>query len=317
MSSLSAIPSILILIALISLVVLVRKIGIVKQENGALFAQIVTHLTLPATIFYALSHAQDLQWDYALVVLFILGTEVILLAFAWWIGRQLKLPKPKLGSLMLVSAFGSSALLGYAIVEQVFPTDLNAISEAVFISELGVGVGLFTVGTLVAIYFGGHQTQSKITALQSLLTFTKSPIFISIVLGILYGQLQLPLDGIFFTEIFNAVHLIAQANTFFVVLTIGVMLEFSGFKHILVLAVVAIILKLIISPILVWLPTLALPLQQWQMEVILLESAMPSAMLSVVLAKRYGCDAHLASRLVYITTLASAMTILFMLGILR
>lgn len=315
MSSLSAVPSILILIALISLVVLVRKMGILKQENGALFAQIVTHLTLPATIFYALSHAQDLQWDYALVVLFILGAEVLLLALAWWIGRQLKLPKPQLGSLMLVSAFGSSALLGYAIVEQVFPTDLNAISEAVFISELGVGVGLFTIGTLVAIYFGG-QTQSKITITQSLLTFTKSPIFISIVLGILYGQLQLPLDGFFFTEIFNAIHLIAQANTFFVVLTIGVMLEFSGFKHILILAIVAIILKLIISPILVWLPTLALPLQQWQMEVILLESAMPSAMLSVVLAKRYGCDAHLASRLVYITTLASAMTILFMLEVL-
>jgi len=315
MSSLSVAPSILILIALISLIVWVRKIGLLKPANGALFAQIVTHFTLPATIFYALSHAQNLQWDYALVVLFILGTEIILLALAWWIGRRLQLPKPQLGSLMLVSAFGSSALLGYAIVEQMFPADLNAISEAIFISELGVGVGLFTIGTLVAIYFGG-QTQSKTPLTQSLLTFTKSPIFISIVTGMLYGQLQLPLDGIFFKEIFSAINLIAQANTFFVVLTIGAMLEFSGFKHILMLAIVAVILKLIISPILVWLPALTLPLQQWQMEVILLESAMPSAMLSVVLAKRYGCDAHLASRLVYITTLASAISILFILDIL-
>lgn len=317
MSSLNAFPSIVVLITLISLIVLVRRAGLLKPENGSFFAQIVTHLTLPATIFYALSHAQNLQWDYALVVLFILGAEITILALAWWIGRLLKLPKSQLGSLMLVSAFGSSALLGYAIVEQIFPADLNAISEAVFISELGVGVGLFTLGTLVAIYFGSHQTQSKITVLQSVLTFAKSPIFISIVAGILYGQLKLPLDGIFFKEIFNAIHLIAQANTFFVVLTIGVMLQFNGFKHLLPLAIVVIVLKLIISPILVWLPALSISLQPWQMEVILLESAMPSAMLSVVLAARYGCDAHLASRLVYITTIASAVTILFMLGILR
>ncbi len=315
MSSLNTFPAIAILIALISLVVSLRASGLLKTDDGPLFARIVTHLTLPATIFYALAHARDLQWDYALVVLFLFAAETLLLLLAWLTGRALKLSRPQLGSLMLVSAFGSSALLGYALVEQLFPNDVEALSEAVFISELGVGVGLFTLGTLVAIHFG-QATNSTNSMLRSLGLFAKSPIFLSILAGLAYGQFQAPVDGPFFKELFAALHLVAQANTFFVILTIGVMLQFHGLKALAGLAAVAIVLKLLISPLLVWLPSLAMSLQTWQMDVILLESAMPSALLSVVLAARYGCDAALASKLVYVTTLVSAGSILLVLAIL-
>ncbi len=315
MSSLNTFPAIAVLIALISLVVALRTAGLLKADHGPLFASIVTHITLPATIFYALAHARDLQWDYALVVLFLFVAEVVLLALAWWLGRALKLSRAQLGSFMLASAFGSSALLGYALVGQLFPNNIEALSEAVFISELGVGVGLFTVGTLVAIHFGQQEGQVGSVA-SSLWVFAKSPIFLSILAGFAYGQLQAPLEGFFFKEVFSAIHLIAQANTFFVILTIGVMLQFHGLGAVIGLATIAILLKLLVSPFLVWLPSLAIPLQDWQQDVMLLEAAMPSALLSVVLAARYGCDAHLASKLVYLTTLVSAGSILLVLGIL-
>lgn len=315
MSSLNTFPAIAVLIALISLVVALRTAGLLKTDDGPLFARIVTHLTLPATIFYALAHARDLQWDYALVVLFLFAAEMLLLALAWMLGRALKLSRGQLGSFMLASAFGSSALLGYALVGQLFPNNIEALSEAVFISELGVGVGLFTVGTLVAIHFGREEAQADSVA-RSLWVFAKSPIFLSILAGFAYGQLQAPLEGVFFKEVFSAIHLIAQANTFFVILTIGVMLQFHGLGSVIGLAAIAIFLKLLVSPFLVWLPALAIPLQNWQQDVMLLEAAMPSALLSVVLAARYGCDAQLASKLVYLTTLVSAGSILIVLGIL-
>jgi predicted permease len=43
---------------------------------------------------------------------------------------------------------------------------------------------------------------------------------------------------------------------------------------------------------------------------------MPSALLSVVLAGRYGCDAQLASKLVFATTVASLTTVLIMTQLL-
>jgi malate permease and related proteins len=307
----SLISSVSTLVVLIGLIAALRHVGVLRQQDGRLFAHIVTHITLPAVIFNALSHARQLEWDYVLVVLFVLLTEILLLFITWIIGKRIKLPETQLGSFMLVSAFGSSALLGYAIVQQTFPGNADALSEAVVISELGVGIGLFTLGTMVAIYFG-KKSSHAFTPLHSLIAFLQSPIFIAILLGFVYWGLGLPVSGRFFQPIFDVIRLIAQANTLFVALTVGVLLQFSSLSEILGLALIVILLKLILSPLLVWLPTLAMALEPWQIKIVILEAAMPSAMLSVVLAAKYGCDAILASRLVFITTLASIFTILLM-----
>lgn len=80
---------------------------------------------------------------------------------AWTIGKRLKLANAELGIFMIVSAFGSSALLGYVIIGQIFPANIQALSEAVIVSEIGVGIGLFTIGTMVAIYYGGGSSLEK------------------------------------------------------------------------------------------------------------------------------------------------------------
>lgn len=307
----TTLSAISVLVGLIGLVAILRHFRVLQQQDGALFAHIVTHITLPAVIFGALARAQQLEWDYFLVVVFVLAAEILLLWLAWRIGKWLHLADAQLGTLMLVSAFGSSALLGYAIVEQVFPGNADALSEAVMISELGVGIGLFTLGTMVAIYYG-KKTSHQLTPIKSLYLFMQSPIFISIVAGLLYSGLNLPLKGAFFSPLFDVLDLIAQANTFFVALTVGVLLQFGSLKSLMSLALVVILLKLIVSPLLVWLPSLAIGLTPWQLQVIILEAAMPSAMLSVVLAAKYGCDATLASRLVFVTSVVSIFSVMLM-----
>lgn len=307
--------SISVLVILISLVVLFRYIGVLKKEDGMLFSKIVTHITLPAVIFSALSHSKALEWEYVIVIFFVLLSEILVLLIAWFIGRKLGISSEKLGTLMLVSAFGSSALLGYAVIEQVFPSNLRALSEAVLISELGVGIGLFTIGTMVAIHFGTNSSQKQ-TPLQSISLFLKSPIFLSIIVGLAYSSLNLPTQIPVIGEVFDAISLIGKANTFFVALTVGVLLQFNGLRSILSLVAVAVLLKLVVSPLLVWIESYSLGLTNLQLEVVMIESAMPSAMLSVVLAKRYGCDAQLASKLVFITTIFSVITIPLLLGII-
>jgi predicted permease len=53
-----------------------------------------------------------------------------------------------------------------------------------------------------------------------------------------------------------------------------------------------------------------------QTQILVLEAAMPSALLTVVLASSYGCDAKLASKLVFATSLASAVTVVSMFRVL-
>ncbi|HRX54273.1 MAG TPA: hypothetical protein P5016_07170, partial [Verrucomicrobiales bacterium] len=53
-----------------------------------------------------------------------------------------------------------------------------------------------------------------------------------------------------------------------------------------------------------------------QRQVLILESSMPSALLSVTLSARYGCDAVLASRLVLATAAMSLVTLPLIFSIL-
>ncbi|MEA2049045.1 MAG: AEC family transporter [Campylobacterota bacterium] len=314
-SYINALSSISVIVILILLISTLRYFKLLKKEDGVLFSKIVTHITLPAVIFTVLSQSKALEWEYVLVVVLVLAVESILLFIAWVIGKHMGIERAKLGVLMLVSAFGSSALLGYAIIGQLFPSNIKALSEAVLISELGVGMGIFTLGTMVAIYFGSG-TLEKQSPLQSIILFIKSPIFMATFVGLGYSALHLPTQIPVIQELFEALDLIAKSNTFFIALTVGVLLEFKDIRSILSLVFIVILLKLVLSPILLWMCVASINLTSWQLEIILLEAAMPSAMLSVVLAQKYGCDAQLASKLVFITTLFSVFSTTVLIGFL-
>ena len=311
---LHTLTSILVLALLILLVVLLRHRGFLKEENGSLFSWLVMQVTLPALIFTALAHS-TMEWDYLLLFLIMLGMEMVLLSISWGIGRILKLNRKQMGSFLLASTFGSSALLGYALIAELFPGNSAVLAEAAFVSELGVGLPLFTIGVMIAIYYGSND-QKKKNILDGALPFFRSPIFFSIVLGVAWSLFAIPTKGMVISPLFDAIHLIAKANTFLVALTVGVLLKFSSLRDIIVIIVVTIVLKLIFSPLLVFLPAGFMDLENWQLQVLILEASMPSAMLSVVLAKRYGCDAELAAKLVFVTLSASIFTVSIMLKIL-
>lgn len=124
------------------------------------------------------------------------------------------------------------------------------------------------------------------------------------------------MDGTLITPIFHFLEVLSSANTFLVAMTVGVLLHFSGMRAILWLVLFVCLIKLILEPLLVWVPTLAMDLQDWQVQVLVLEAAMPSALLTVVFAKTYGCDAKLASKLIFATLIFSGITIIAMVGIL-
>jgi len=303
---LHTLTSIFVLAVVILLVVYLRKRGMLHQENGALFAQLVTQITLPALIFEALARSA-VEWQYLLLFLFMFGSEMILLAIAWSAGRLMRLTRSQMGSFLLVSAFGSSALLGYAVIIELFPGDSAALTEAAFVSELGVGLPLFTLGVMIVIYYGSAK-KGESSLLQGAALFFRSPIFLSIIAGLLWSLSALGTKGDIITPLFDAIGIIAKSNTFLVALTVGLLLKFSSLRSIAWIVFAVIVIKLILSPILVYLPASMMTLEGWQMQVLILEASMPSAMLSVVLANRYGCDAELAAKLVFATLIASLFT---------
>lgn len=238
--------------------------------------------------------------------------ELVVFFLARESGRRLGLTRAQTGSFILAAVFGSSALLGYALVGEVFPHDAGAMAEASLVSELGVGLPLFTLGAMIAMQYGDKQAQAGPGAL----AFFHSPMFIAIAVGSAWSMAGLPVTGAAIDPLFDAVHIVAKANTLLVTLLVGVTLGFDRFKEIAGVVVVALVLKLIVSPLLIAFPASYLALESWQMQVLVIEAAMPSAMLGVAFAKRYGCDVRLASKLVFATLIGSMVTVALMLRLL-
>jgi len=307
--------SIAVLLGLICFAAFLRHKGFLKSEHGGVFAKLVTHCTLPALIFVSLA-TTTVDWDQAWLALIMLCAEIIALTLGWVAARALKLERPAAGALIMVSGFGSSSLLGYALISEVFPGNAGAMTEAVMVSEIGVGPALFTLGTMIAIYYG-NQEASPDARMKAALAFFKSPIFVSVVAGLAWAALRLPTSGPVMGTLMQALKAAGTANTLMVTLLVGVLLEFKGIQSVALAGAAVALNKLILKPVMIWLPTTFMALPAWQVHVLVLEAAMPSALLTVALCRSYGCDAGLASRMVFLTTALSALTIPIMFGLLN
>jgi malate permease and related proteins len=300
--------SIFVLAGLIALGALMRVKGLFKPEHGALFAKVVTNITLPALIFSSLA-AQKIDLAQMEQPLLMGMAELVCIAAAWWIGGMLRLPGPQKGAFILVSAFGSSAFLGYPIIKAVFPGDTAAMADAIVTSELGVGVFIFTLGVMIAMYFGGKTFRAG-EAGKVFLSFLRSPVFVALSAGLLVSICFRDKDNVFFRLLLDLTRTLGAANTVFVVFSVGIVLEAGNFRALLPAALLVCLLKLILKPVLVAVPAdiLGFPLM-WK-KVMVIEAAMPSAALSVVFSSRYGCDGAFASRLLMITLFASIITMI-------
>jgi predicted permease len=304
----SMIQSVLVLIILIMLAYLLKRFGFIKKEHGGLFAKIVTGFTLPALIFSAVS-MHKITFDYIILALIMVVAEFASALLAWGAALLLKLSRPATGALILASTFGSSAFLGYAIVKGIYPDNTEALADAAIVSELGVGVLIFTLGVFIAIHFGCTEI-STADKRKTVLSFFHSPIFIALLLGLTASAITLPAKNIVIETLYKVLHIIGDANTVFVALTIGIMLNFKDFRKVILIVCIACSIKLLFQPFVAAMQVDALQMKELWKQIVVLEASMPSATMAAVFAKRYGCDAELTSILVFATFISSLLTMM-------
>ncbi len=306
--------SILILVIMILMGTLLRKMGIVKDEHGPFFARMVTEVTLPALIFLAVS-SHPIALEQLIPPLLLIAAELICALLAWGVGRLLKLSRPQIGALILASMFGSSAFLGYAVIKELFKNNTTILSEAAMISEFGVGLIIFTLGVTIAIFFGKNNI-SRRDALKPVISFFRSHIFIALIAGIIVSFIDLPKNNIMIVSLFKLLEIIANSNTLMVTMTIGIMLKFHDLRKVLPIVILACIIKLLVQPLLTSSFADLFNFTGVWRKILVIEAAMPSAALAAVFAKRYNCDAELASILVFATFISSILTIITIVFVL-
>jgi malate permease and related proteins len=314
MFEIHAIQAVAILILLIFLGMGLREWGILKEEFGGVLSRIIVNVTIPALIFSALSTVQFEPDKLMLAVVMILS-QLISALLAWLVSQWLKLSQAKRGALILASTFTSSAFLGYAVVKEVYHGNVHALADAAVVSELGVATLLFTFGVFLAMHFGTGNAAPR-ERMHTMLSFFYSPIFIALVAGIICSFIPIPRDNLIVGGIYDGLHIIADANTFLVALTIGVMMHFKDLRHVWKIVALVVVIKLIIQPLLSYTQAHLYGFSELWTQIVVLEAAMPTAAMTAIFARKYGCDAELTSILVFATFISSCITMFGMIVIL-
>lgn len=294
------------------LAVLLRRRSVILEQEQQLFGRFITELILPALIFVSLAH-KPVTFSELHLALIMFCMLAFAMAIAWGLGTAMRLSPPVLGSFILVSSIGSTSTLGYTIVRSVYPDSPIIMSKVVVMGEIGVILPLFTVGVLIANYFG--KPNDRQSARRVILRFFRSPIFIATVLGFFYGHLELA-DSSWITLLLHAVlNAIIQSLDMFVAFAVGLMIKPVPIRSLLFLILAAASLKLVLLPLTAFTISDVYLSDEVEQQLLIIMAAMPSGTIAAVVAARHGCDAAVASSLVAATYLLCLVSLPIVLAI--
>ena len=307
--------AVIVIVILYALALILRWRGVLSEDHSLVLARIVTDLFLPAIVFVTLA-GQSIQLEQLAPAGVMLALELSMIALAWAVSSLLGFNRAQQGAIVFCSAFGSSTFLGYSIITGMYPNKPQAMTEAVLISEIGVGYTIFIVGPILAAHFGSGGSGAR-SLLSSSLKFFRSPVFFALLLGILWGVLGLPgKDNAFLSPIFRVCHVLAAALTPVAILSVGLMFKWPSLRGILVPLAIVVAIKLLLKPLAAGLAASLLGFPDLWKDVLVLLAAMPPAVLGPVYLRRYGGDASLASALLLAATIISCLTLLLVFSLI-
>ena len=296
-----------IFILMASFALLLRHEGVISSDHAPIISRMITDLVLPSLIFYKISDA-SLDPRHIESALAMFSSELIVGLIAWIVGRfVIRLEQKSLGAFILASTFGSTNLMGTALVQILYPGNSEAMASGIMVSLGGVGIPVSSVGVMVALYFGNGG--GKIDFKGVLQSFVVNPIILAFVLGLTWSYFSLPVSGIFLSVIFGALKFTGISLTFLVALLTGLTVKPITRNDLGLPLICCAILVLIVEPILAYTIDGYIGAQGSSSPLLLLLGAMPASPIAIALSLRYGCNVDIASKLVVGTCIICVVTL--------
>jgi auxin efflux carrier (AEC) len=299
----NSIETIIPIIIMIAIGYFFKRIGVLKADNAIALNKIVINIAIPSLIFLAI-------YDIDLSILPVITPIPFICIFigvlsgliAYVFATIKKYPKKTRWSIVLTAAMFNSGFLGYPIVLGVF--GVEGLVRAVFY-DLGSMILFISFGVLLLLIYGGKYT----TILKRALIF---PPLLSVALALILNFINIDVGFI----VSNTLDYLSGAAIPLIMISLGLSLEFRGIKENIGAVFSVSIIKLIIAPLIASIIVLVLGMGSLERQVTIIEAAMPSAMLSLVLAITYDLDIKTTAACIFASTILSLITIPLILLIL-
>ena len=278
---------------------LLKPGGLDPVATRKALTSLVYYLLLPALVLSVLWKAE-------------LGTNSFLIAAAAAFGilvglmlsllacRFCKLTSPEAGALILAATFPNATYLGLPVLEATYGP--WARSVAIQYDLFACTPLLFTVGIWVAVKMG---RQSDNTA-YSYLDLLRIPAIWAVLLALTLNGLDIPMP----TIVADTLVLLERGVVPLMLISLGLSLEWQRSRWQQVPSLIpTVLLSLFIIPALVMVFTSVLGLGGDMRAAVVLEAAMPSMVLGIVLCDRFNLDAGIYAGAVTVTTAASMISL--------
>ncbi len=266
-------------------------------------SQATFYLFSPCLIFTLLTENHLSGGDMVHMMAFTIAIDLLLGSLAWLAGKALCLNRPVLMAVLLTVLFNNSGNMGLPVISFAFGQDALAQATIFFITSL---ILTHTVGVVIA-------SMGTASIRKSILGLFKLPSVYAVTLALLvitFGwQLPLPLDRI--------VHLFSDAAIPCMMVLLGLQLQGADWKGYQAPLALSAGLRLLVSPLLALVLAPLFGLQGAAYQGGVLQSAMPSAVLTTVLATEFNALPSFVTATVLISTLLSPLVLTPLIVLLK
>jgi predicted permease len=280
---------------------ILKPLGLSADDTRKVLTSVVYYFFLPAMVLEVLWHAnigiQSLQYTLLAVACVLFG-----MACYWLFGHYFKFDRKCLGAMILAAGFPNTTYLGLPVLEQMFGS--WARSVVIQIDLFAVSPLLFTLGIVMVRHYGTDNSATR----QPVWLFLNAPPFWAAGTAVL-----LNVNGLVAPPwLTGTLKLMSNAVIPLMLFSLGLALNWKAvrLKSIPYIAPV-IVIKMLLMPLFAIFLVGFLTLPNPYKAAAVLDLAMPSMVIGIVLCDRYQLDSSLYAMAVTVTTALSLVALPF------
>lgn len=288
--------TIISIVLMIGLGYFLKRIDFLSEKDIDPLNKIVMYILMPCMIFSALYSADmSLLPTLGILPFVILTASIGSGVISYIVLKRIHYDDKKIWSVLVTVMIANTAFMGYPVNLGVYghPGFLRAI-----FCDLATTCMFLLLSFVLVLKFGGTVKR----ALREILLF---PPLWAVVLGISFNLLNIPIGPV----LDKTVNYLADGAIPLIMISLGLSIELGGLARSKAMVIFTSIVKLGVFPLIALVVVSLLGLTGLQHDVGIIEAAMPSGMLSLLLAITYKLDYELTSDCILINTVISLITL--------
>ena len=284
------------IVIMIGLGYFLKRIDFLSEKDIDTFNKIVMYILMQCMIFHAI-YTADLSQIPKLGILpfIILASSFVTGIVSYFILKQLKFDDVTLWSVLVTVMIANTAFMGYPVTLGIYG---NAGFLRAIFCDMATLCTFLLLSFVLILRFGGTVK----TAVRKIALF---PPLWAVVLGVGFNILGIPIGPV----VDNTVNYRGQGAIPLIMIALGLSINFEALSRSRSMIVFTSIMKLALFPFVAFLIASWLGLVNLEHSVSIVEAAMPSGMMSLLLAITYKLDYELTSDCILINTVISLITL--------